>query len=66
MQFGLEIMLQQTCVAQGTPYFLAFTTAFPLFLILPQRRRRSVKALARTWYYSRARNAKQLNMWLRN
>jgi hypothetical protein len=28
-----EIMLQQTRVAQGTPYFLAFQLHFPLFLI---------------------------------
>jgi A/G-specific adenine glycosylase len=27
-----EIMLQQTRVAQGTPIFLSFTTAFPTVL----------------------------------
>jgi adenine-specific DNA glycosylase len=33
MHLALEIMLQQTRVAQGTPYFSLFQLHFPLFLI---------------------------------
>jgi A/G-specific adenine glycosylase len=48
-------MLQQTRVAQGTPYFFVFTTAFYCF-DLAEPRRTSVKIMARIRYYSRARN----------
>ena len=52
-----EIMLQQTRVAQGTPYFLAFTTAFPTVFDLAKADEEQVLKL---WqglgYYSRARN----------
>lgn len=52
-----EIMLQQTRVAQGTPYFLAFTTAFPTVFDLAKANEEEVLKL---WqglgYYSRARN----------
>jgi len=52
-----EIMLQQTRVAQGTPYFLAFTTAFPTVFDLAAA---SEEEVLKLWqglgYYSRARN----------
>lgn len=52
-----EIMLQQTRVAQGLPYFIAFTEAFPTVLHLAKADEEQVLKL---WqglgYYSRARN----------
>ena len=52
-----EIMLQQTRVAQGTPYFLSFTTAFPTVFDLAKA---SEEQVLKLWqglgYYSRARN----------
>jgi A/G-specific adenine glycosylase len=52
-----EIMLQQTRVAQGLPYFLAFTEAFPTVFDLAKAHEEQVLKL---WqglgYYSRARN----------
>jgi A/G-specific adenine glycosylase len=52
-----EIMLQQTRVAQGTPYFLSFTTIFPTVFDLANAHEEQVLKL---WqglgYYSRARN----------
>lgn len=52
-----EIMLQQTRVAQGLPYFLAFTTSFPTVFDLANADEEQVLKL---WqglgYYSRARN----------
>jgi A/G-specific adenine glycosylase len=52
-----EIMLQQTRVAQGTPYFLSFTNAFPTVFDLAKANEEQVLKL---WqglgYYSRARN----------
>jgi len=52
-----EIMLQQTRVAQGMPYFFAFTTAFPTVFDLANATEEQVLKL---WqglgYYSRARN----------
>jgi len=52
-----EIMLQQTRVAQGTPYYFAFTTAFPTVFDLANA---SEEAVLKLWqglgYYSRARN----------
>jgi A/G-specific adenine glycosylase len=52
-----EIMLQQTRVAQGLPYFMAFTEAFPTVLDLANADEEQVLKL---WqglgYYSRARN----------
>ena len=52
-----EIMLQQTRVAQGMPYFLAFTSAFPTVFDLAKADEEEVLKL---WqglgYYSRARN----------
>ena len=55
-----EIMLQQTRVAQGLPYFQAFTTAFPTVFDLAKAPEEHVLKL---WqglgYYSRARNLHQ-------
>jgi A/G-specific adenine glycosylase len=52
-----EIMLQQTRVAQGLPYFLRFTEAFPTIFDLAKADEEQVLKL---WqglgYYSRARN----------
>ncbi len=52
-----EIMLQQTRVAQGMPYYLAFTKAFPTVFDLATA---SEQAVLKLWqglgYYSRARN----------
>lgn len=52
-----EIMLQQTRVAQGLPYFLSFTNAFPTVFDLANANEEQVLKL---WqglgYYSRARN----------
>ena len=52
-----EIMLQQTRVEQGTPYYLRFIDAFPTVDLLA---RASEEAVLRLWqglgYYSRARN----------
>ena len=52
-----EIMLQQTRVAQGMPYFHAFTNAFPTVFDLANASEQEVLKL---WqglgYYSRARN----------
>ncbi len=52
-----EIMLQQTRVAQGTPYFLSFTANFPTVFDLANAHEVQVLKL---WqglgYYSRARN----------
>ncbi len=52
-----EIMLQQTRVAQGLPYYLSFTTAFPTVFDLANA---SEEQVLKLWqglgYYSRARN----------
>ncbi|PWA04506.1 A/G-specific adenine glycosylase [Flavobacterium psychrotolerans] len=52
-----EIMLQQTRVAQGMPYFFAFSTAFPTVFELANA---SEEQVLKLWqglgYYSRARN----------
>ena len=52
-----EIMLQQTRVAQGLPYYLSFTAAFPTVFDLANAEEEQVLKL---WqglgYYSRARN----------
>jgi A/G-specific adenine glycosylase len=52
-----EVMLQQTRVAQGLPYFLRFTEAFPTIFDLARADEEEVLKL---WqglgYYSRARN----------
>lgn len=55
-----EIMLQQTRVAQGLPYFLRFTEAFPTVFDLAKA---SEEEVLKLWqglgYYSRARNLHQ-------
>lgn len=52
-----EIILQQTKVSQGTPYFLSFTTNFPTVFDLASA---SEEQVLKLWqglgYYSRARN----------
>ncbi|WP_396195232.1 A/G-specific adenine glycosylase [Flavobacterium sp.] len=52
-----EIMLQQTRVAQGLPYYLRFTDAFPTVFDLAEA---SEEEVLKLWqglgYYSRARN----------
>jgi A/G-specific adenine glycosylase len=52
-----EIMLQQTRVAQGTPYFSAFTAAFPtVFDLAAASEEQVLKLWQGLGYYSRARN----------
>ncbi|CAN1558479.1 MutY A/G-specific DNA glycosylase [Flavobacteriaceae bacterium] len=52
-----EIMLQQTRVAQGTPYFLSFMTAFPtVFDLANANEEKVLKLWQGLGYYSRARN----------
>jgi A/G-specific adenine glycosylase len=52
-----EIMLQQTRVAQGLPYYIAFTDAFPTVSDLAQSSEQTVLKLWQGMgYYSRARN----------
>jgi A/G-specific adenine glycosylase len=52
-----EIMLQQTRVAQGIPYFLSFTTAFPtVFDLAAAHEEEVLKLWQGLGYYSRARN----------
>ena len=62
-----EIMLQQTRVAQGTPYFLSFVTAFPTVFDLANADEEQVLKL---WqglgYYSRARNLHKTAQYVAN
>ncbi len=62
-----EIMLQQTRVAQGMPYFLSFTTAFPTVFDLAKANEEQVLKL---WqglgYYSRARNLHKTAQFVAN
>ncbi|WP_330442223.1 A/G-specific adenine glycosylase [Flavobacterium sp. C4GT6] len=52
-----EIMLQQTRVAQGLPYFLSFTKAFPtVFDLANAPEEKVLKLWQGLGYYSRARN----------
>ncbi|SHL38322.1 A/G-specific DNA-adenine glycosylase [Flavobacterium flevense] len=52
-----EIMLQQTRVAQGMPYFLSFTDAFPsVFDLAKAEEEQVLKLWQGLGYYSRARN----------
>ncbi|MCG2610908.1 A/G-specific adenine glycosylase [Flavobacterium sp. SM15] len=52
-----EIMLQQTRVAQGMPYFFAFTEAFPtVFDLAAADEEKVLKLWQGLGYYSRARN----------
>lgn len=55
-----EIMLQQTRVAQGLPYFLRFTNAFPdVFDLANATEEEVLKLWQGLGYYSRARNLHQ-------
>lgn len=60
-----EIILQQTRVAQGLPYFLTFTNTFPTVHDLAQASEQEVLKL---WqglgYYSRARNLHQAAQYI--
>lgn len=62
-----EIMLQQTRVAQGLPYFLKFTEAFPTVFDLAKSDESTVLKL---WqglgYYSRARNLHFTSKYISN
>ena len=62
-----EIMLQQTRVAQGMPYFFSFTNAFPTVFDLANANEEQVLKL---WqglgYYSRARNLHQTAQFIAN
>ena len=62
-----EIILQQTRVAQGTPYFYAFLESFPTVYDLAQADEQQVLKL---WqglgYYSRARNLHQTSQYIVN
>ncbi|TRX42308.1 A/G-specific adenine glycosylase [Flavobacterium restrictum] len=62
-----EIMLQQTRVAQGLPYFNSFTAAFPTVFDLANAHEEQVLKL---WqglgYYSRARNLHQTAQYIAN
>ncbi|MCV9927276.1 A/G-specific adenine glycosylase [Flavobacterium sp. LS1R49] len=62
-----EIMLQQTRVAQGMPYFLSFTKTFPTVFDLANAHEEQVLKL---WqglgYYSRARNLHQTAQFIAN
>ena len=55
-----EIMLQQTRVAQGLPYYLSFTTNFPtVFDLANANEEKVLKLWQGLGYYSRARNLHQ-------
>lgn len=62
-----EIILQQTRVAQGTPYYLSFLTTFPNIKLLANAPQEQVLKL---WqglgYYSRARNLHQAAKYVVN
>ena len=62
-----EIMLQQTRVAQGMPYFFSFTNTFPTVFDLANAHEEQVLKL---WqglgYYSRARNLHQTAQYIAN
>ena len=62
-----EIMLQQTRVAQGTPYFFAFTQEFPTVFDLANA---SEEQILKLWqglgYYSRARNLHKTSQYVAN
>lgn len=62
-----EIMLQQTRVAQGTPYFLSFTTAFPsVFDLANANEEQVLKLWQGLGYYSRARNLHKTAQYVAN
>ena len=62
-----EIMLQQTRVAQGMPYFLSFTTAFPtVFDLAAANEEQVLKLWQGLGYYSRARNLHKTAQFVAN
>ncbi len=62
-----EIMLQQTRVAQGIPYFLSFTTAFPtVFDLAAASEEQVLKLWQGLGYYSRARNLHKTAQYIAN
>ena len=62
-----EIMLQQTRVAQGMPYFLSFTTAFPtVFELAKADEEHVLKLWQGLGYYSRARNLHKTAQYIAN
>ena len=62
-----EIMLQQTRVAQGTPYFLSFTNAFPtVFDLAAANEEQVLKLWQGLGYYSRARNLHKTAQFVAN
>lgn len=62
-----EIMLQQTRVAQGTPYFLSFTNAFPsVFDLAVANEEQVLKLWQGLGYYSRARNLHKTAQYVTN
>ncbi len=62
-----EIMLQQTRVAQGMPYFLSFTNAFPtVFDLATANEEQVLKLWQGLGYYSRARNLHKTAQFVAN
>ena len=62
-----EIMLQQTRVAQGTPYFLSFITTFPtVFDLAAANEEQVLKLWQGLGYYSRARNLHKTAQYVAN
>jgi A/G-specific adenine glycosylase len=62
-----EIMLQQTRVAQGMPYFFAFTKEFPtVFDLANAEEEKVLKLWQGLGYYSRARNLHKTAQYIAN
>lgn len=62
-----EIMLQQTRVAQGMPYFLSFMDAFPtVFDLAKADEEKVLKLWQGLGYYSRARNLHKTAQYIAN
>ena len=62
-----EIILQQTRVAQGTPYFLSFTNVFPtVFDLAAANEEKVLKLWQGLGYYSRARNLHKTAQFVAN
>ena len=62
-----EIMLQQTRVAQGTPYFFSFIKAFPtVFDLAAANEEQVLKLWQGLGYYSRARNLHKTAQYVAN
>jgi A/G-specific adenine glycosylase len=60
-------MLQQTRVAQGTPYFLSFVDAFPtVFGLANADEEQVLKLWQGLGYYSRARNLHKTAQYIAN